>query len=428
MMPTLKPLLYLSARSAWSRRGTLGFVVVSIALSTLLLLGFEQTRHDLRQHFSKSVSGTDLIIGARTGAVQLLLYSVFRLGDATQNMQYRSLKTLSQHPQVAWVIPLSLGDSHRGFPVLATDTQYFQHFLYGERQALRLAQGRAFQAGLPGLYEAVLGAQVASALGYTLNQKVVLNHGSGEMLGSEHDDKPFTVVGVLAPTGTPVDRTVHVNLHSMEAIHLDWAGGVPLPGVNISAEEVRKFSLEARQITAALVGLKNRSAVFAVQRDMAGFRDEALMAVLPGVALDQLWQVVSVGEQALWGLSALLGVVSTLGLVAVILAGLNQRRRELAVLRAVGAAPRHIFALLVLEGLALTLIGILVGWLGLTVLVLSLAPWLEAGWGLALRLNFSMSSQWLITAGVALIGTLASLIPGWRAYRLSLADGLVPPV
>ena len=424
----MKALLYLSARSAWSRRSTLILVVISVALSTLLLLSFEQTRHDLRQHFSKSVSGTDLIVGPRTGAVQLLLYSVFRLGDATQNMQYRSLKTLSQHPQVAWVIPLSLGDSHRGFPVLATDTVYFQHFLYGERQALRLAQGRAFQAGLPGLYEAVVGAQVASALGYTLNQKIVLNHGSGEMLGSEHDDKPFTVVGVLAPTGTPVDRTVHINLHGMEAIHLDWMGGAPLPGVNIGADEVRKFNLEARQITVALVGLKNRSAVFAVQREVADFRAEPLMAVLPGVALDQLWQIIGVGEQALWGLSLLLGLVSTLGLVAVILAGLNQRRRELAVLRAVGAAPRHIFLLLVLEGLALTVLGILLGWLVFSLAVMGLAPWLESSWGLALHLNFSMTSQWVITAGVALVGTLASLIPGWRAYRLSLVDGLAPPV
>jgi putative ABC transport system permease protein len=166
------------------------------------------------------------------------------------------------------------------------------------------------------------------------------------VLGSEHADKPFTVVGVLARTGTPVDRTVHVSLQALEAIHLDWAGGAPLPAGAHRAEQARKFDLEPKQVTAALVGLKSRAAVFNVQRFVAEYEGEPLLAVLPGVALDELWDVVGVGEEGLLAMSALVALVSLASLVAVVLAGLNERRRELAVLRAVGAGPRHVLVLL----------------------------------------------------------------------------------
>ena len=423
----MKAMLAVALRSAWARRTTLALVVLSVALSTLLLLGVERIRSNIRENFAQSVSGTDLIVGARTGSIQLLLYAVFRVGGATNNIRMESLQAIAKHRAVDWVVPLSLGDSHHGYPVLATTPDYFTRFRYGDRQALALAQGKAL-AGLDGLYDCVLGAEVAEALGYRLGQRITLSHGSGVIPGAEHADKPFTVVGILARTGTPVDRTVHIGLEAMEAIHLDWVAGVPLPGIKVSADDARHADLTPRQVTAALIGLKNRAAVFAVQRAVADYAGEPLMAVLPGVALDELWDVVGVGERALLAMSALVAVVSLAGLVAVVLAGLNERRRELAVLRAVVAAPRHVLFMLAAEGAAVTLLGAALGVLATGLAIVAAGPWLQAHFGIGLGLSAPSPEQWLLLAAVIAAGFLASLVPGWRAYRMSLADGLSPRV
>jgi putative ABC transport system permease protein len=404
-------------------------VVFSIALATALLLTLERLRTDIRSSFSLAVSGTDLVVGARTGPVQLMLYAVFRVGGATNNIRMDSVRAVAAQRAVAWTVPLSLGDSHRGFPVLGTTPEYFTRFLYGERQPLVLAQGRAFSGTLDGLYEAVLGAEVARALGYRLGQRLTLTHGLGDLdgaLAAEHADKPFTVVGVLAPTGTPVDRTVHISLQAIEAIHLDWMGGAPVPGMAIAPENARKFDLEPRQVTAALVGLKNRVAVFNVQRFVAEYEGEPLMAVLPGVALDELWAAVGLGERALLAISGLVALVSLASLVAVVLAGLNERRRELAVLRAVGAGPRHVLVLLAAEGALVTLAGALLGALAAAAAVLVAGPWVQQRFGITLAAAAPTPEQWALFAAVLAAGMLASLVPGWRAYRLSLADGLSP--
>lgn len=420
----MKALFAIAWKSAWNRRFTLALTVLSIALSTFLLLGVERIRTELRENFSASVSGTDLIVGARTGSSQLLLYSVFRIGAATNNMQWQSVQALAQHPGVDWVVPLSLGDSHRGFAVLATSPEYFQHFRYGNRQALQLREGRPNAQ----LFDAVVGAEVADRLGYHVGQRITLAHGSGELNVAEHADKPFTVVGVLARTGTPVDRTVHIGLEAMEAIHLEWRGGAPLPGVHIPAAQVRKFDLTPKTVTAALVGLKNRAAVFAVQRWVSTYQPEALMAILPGVALDELWSVIGVGENALLLMSALVALVSLAGLVSVVTAGLNERRRELAVLRAVGASLRHVLALLALEGAMVTLLGVAIGLVAAALGIALLSPWLQAQFGLTLTLSEPTLGEWTLLAGLLAAGWLASLLPGVRAYRLSLADGLSPRI
>ena len=433
----MKALLALAARSAWNRRGTLSLVLLAVALSTLLLLTLERLRSDARTSFSQSVSGTDLIVGARSGAVPLMLHAVFHLGGASNGVRMASLNDIAALRAVSWLVPLSLGDSHRGYPVLGTVPAYFERFRYGDRQPLALAQGRPFSGDLDGLFEAVLGAEVADALGYRLGQRLTLSHGSGELddddagPGGEHahhghDDKPFTVVGILARTGTPVDRTVHVSLRAIEALHLDWVGGAPLPGARIPAEQARKFDLEPKQVSAALVGLRSRAAAFAVQRQVADYGGEPLMAVLPGVALDELWALVGIGERALLAMSGLVALVSLAGLVAVVLAGLNERRRELAVLRAVGAGPREVLFLLAAEGSLVTGLGVLLGAFASWILVALAGPAIQARFGIALQAGAPTAGQWSMLAGVLVAGMTASLLPAWRAYRLSLADGLSP--
>ncbi|MBO9538405.1 ABC transporter permease [Herbaspirillum sp.] len=422
----MKTLLRLAMHSAWNRRFTLGLMLLAIALSTTMLLGIERVRHEVRAGFSQSVSGTDLVVGARTSPIQLMLYAIFRIGGATNNMGWDSAQTLARNPAVAWTIPISLGDSHRGFPVLATNGDYFRHFHYGDGKALQLAQGRPFAD----VFETVLGAEVAARLHYKLGDHIVLAHGMGNAHLAQHADKPFVVTGILARTGTPVDRTVHIGLDAMEAIHLDWEGGAPLPGLHIAPALVKKFDLTPKSITAVLVGLKNRARVFAVQRDITdgeGYK-EPLMAVLPGVALDQLWDVVGIGENALLVVSGMVVVVGLAGLVAAILASLGERRRELAILRSVGARPWDIFLLLSIEGLGVMLAGVVSGVLLLTVLLLALGPTLAAQFGIALQPAWPAAGElqlllWTVAAGFA-----ASLLPGLRAYKLSLSDGLTPRI
>jgi putative ABC transport system permease protein len=301
---------------------------------------------------------------------------------------------------------------------------YFQHFRYGDGEGLILKQGRPFKD----TFDAVLGSDVAEQLNYHLGQRIILSHGMGSVGLPEHSDKPFTVVGILAPTGTPVDRTVHISLEAITAIHLDWVGGAKLPGFSIPTEFVHKFDLTPKEVTAVLVGLKSRVAVFRMQRNIDDYEKEPLLAVMPGVALEQLWQVVGVAEKALLAISAMVVAVGLSGLIAVVLAGLNERRRELAILRSVGARPRDVFLLLTAEGLFVTVMGVVLGVVLLTLLTIVLGPVLKTHYGLAIAIKFVSYEEFQLLAMVVAVGLFASLIPGYRAYRLSLADGLTPRI
>lgn len=427
-------LLPLALRSAWNRRYTLGLTLVAIALSVTLLLGIERLRNDARASFADAVSGTDLVVGARSSPMQLLLYAVFHLGEANNKLSWQSAQMLATHPAVAWSIPLSLGDSHRGFPVLGTTPAYFMHFRYGDKQPLRLVVGKPRSGQISGLFDVVLGAEVAERLGYKLGDKVVLAHGMREPDAehehepghAEHGDKPFTVVGILARTGTPVDRTLHIALEAIEAIHLDWQAGAPIPGFSIPPQFVQKFDLAPKAVSAVLLGLKSRAGVFAMQRELAEYRGEPLLAILPGVALAELWELMAVAERVLLAVSGLVLAVSLAGLVAVVLAGLGERRRELAILRANGARPGDLFVLLALEGGAVTVAGALLGTTLLTLLTAGLGPVVAAHYGLVMQVALPTLAELELLAWVIAVGTLASLLPGYRAYRLSLADGLTP--
>lgn len=414
------PVFFLTWASLRNRALASALTLIAIALSVTLLLGVERLRNDARAGFANTLSGTDLIVGARSGAVPLLLYSVFHIGDATANVSWQSIDVLKQMSAVDWVVPVSLGDSHRGFRVIGSTPDFFAHYQYGRRQPLAFAQGGSFK----GVFDAVVGAEVARQLGYTPGRRIVLAHGAGEFTGAEHGDKPFTVTGVLAATGTPIDRAVLVGLGALEAIHLDWQGGSRIPGVNIPPEFVQKFDLTPKSVTAAFVGLKQRTAVFRVQREINEFKAEPLQAILPGVTLDQLWRVVGVAEQVLLAVSGFVVLVGLAGLVAMMVGALSARRRELAILRAMGAGPRDIFALLLAESLLLSVaggvLGVLILWLASSVA----APWLAAVHGVQLVPRMIDLRECVLLAGVVGAAALASLVPAWRAYRYSLADGM----
>ncbi|AHY44264.1 ABC transporter permease [Stutzerimonas decontaminans] len=415
-------LLRLALASLNNRRFTALLTVFAIALSVCLLLAVERVRNETRASFANTISGTDLVVGARSGSVNLLLYSVFRIGNATNNIRWDSYQRFAEHPRVDWAIPISLGDSHRGYRVMGTSTNYFEHYRYGRKQPLQLGEGRVFE-GDP--FEVVLGAEVASALGYQLDDSIVLAHGVARVSLVQHEDKPFRVVGVLQRTGTPVDRTLHISLEGMEALHVDWQNGMPARGAaRIDAEQARQLDLQPQQITAFLLGLNSKIATFTLQREINEYRGEPLLAILPGVALQELWSLMGTAEKALFAVSLFVVLTGLIGMLTAILTSLNERRREMAILRSVGARPWHIAALLIIEAFGLALAGTL---LGLALLYLGIAvaqsP-LQSLYGLFLPLAWPSSYEWSLLGAILLAALLMGSVPAWRAYRQSLADGL----
>ncbi len=415
-------LLRLALASLGNRRFTAWLTVFAIALSVCLLLAVERVRTEARASFANTISGTDLIVGARSGSVNLLLYSVFRIGNATNNIRWDSFEQLAQHRQVKWAIPISLGDSHRGYRVMGTSPAYFEHYRYARSQTLQLSSGRAF-ADDP--FEVVLGAEVAQALNYQLDQELVLAHGVATISLVKHDDKPFKVVGILKRTGTPVDRTLHISLAGMEALHVDWQNGMPARGAaKISAEQARAMDLQPKQITAVMLGLNSKIATFSLQREINEFRGEPLLAILPGVALQELWSLMGTAEKALFVVSLFVVLTGLIGMLTAILTSLNERRREMAILRSVGARPWHIASLLIVEAFALALAGVLLGLLLLYLSIAGAQGYVQANYGLYLPLNLPTRYEWTLLGAILSAALLMGCVPAWRAYRQSLADGL----
>jgi putative ABC transport system permease protein len=412
--------LRLALKSLLNRWVTAVLTIATIAASVVLLLGVEEVRTGARQSFADTISGTDLIVGARSGNLNLLLYSVFRIGNATNNITWETYQDIAKRPEVAWIVPLSLGDSHHGFRVLGTTPDYFARYKY------RQTNGLAFRVGSPfsDLFDAVVGADVAAKLGYKVGDAIVIAHGLGSVSFVEHDDKPFRVVGILEKTGTPVDRTVHVSLEAIEAIHVDWQSGARIPGQSVSAEDVRKMDLQPKAITAALVGLKSRLAAFRLQRAINEYRAEPLSAILPGAALQELWELVGTAETALKVVSAMVVATALLGMLTMILSTLNERRREMAILRSVGARPRTVLGLLMAEAGVLTAAGVALGLVLLYAALFLARPYVDAAYGLHLPIGLPKPEAWATLGVIVFGGCAAGLLPALRAYRLSLADGM----
>ncbi|MCV6598261.1 MAG: ABC transporter permease [Mangrovicoccus sp.] len=411
-------LLRMALASLASRWITVALTVFTIALSVALFLGVEKLRTGARASFADTISDTDLIMGARSGGVQLLLYSVFRIGNATNNLSWESYLDITSRAEVDWAVPISLGDSHRQFRVMGTSAEYFERYKYRGGRDLTFAAGAPFDD----LFDAVIGADVAETLGYQLGDPIVVSHGISSF--SHHDDLPFQVAGVLDKTGTPVDRTVMVSLRAIEAIHVDWQSGARKTGATTPAEVLRAMPLEPEAITAALIGVKSRLKIFGLQRAINEYPQEPLLAVLPGVALGELWEIVGVAETALLAVSAMVVVTALLGMAAMIFSGLNERRREMAIFRAMGARPLVITALLMLEALIIALLGAALG-VGLLYGALALGqPILDREYGIFLPISALSGREWQLLGAVVIAACLTSMIPAWRAYRLSVADGM----
>lgn len=410
----------LAMASLWHRRNMLALVTLTLMLSITLLLGIQYLRTEVKQSFTSTISGTDLIVGARSGQLNLLMYTVFHIGNATNNIRWQTYQELKDDSRIDWLVPISLGDSYRGHRVVGTSEQFPEFFRYGQGQAPELSSGNWFAD----IFEVVLGAEVARVHQHRTGDRITLSHGGGRTSFSNHDDLPFTVSGVLAPTGTPVDQAVYVSLEGLEAIHIGWESGVAIPGRTVTAAQARQRDLTPDAITAILVGMDRQIQTFQVQRRINQYTGEPLSAILPGVALSELWRIMGQFEKALLGITVFVVITSLIGLAAVLLTLQVQRKQEVAILRAAGASPLLIAMLYVIECVALSLVACVLALLVGAAAIAGLGPWLLDTWGVQISLRPLNSTEWLVIAAIPVAALLVSLIPALRAWQGSRKQGL----
>lgn len=459
-------MIWLSLRSLWNRRFVAALTVLSIGLSVALILGVERLREEARDGFTNSVSGIDLIVAPRGNSVQILMATVFGVGTTGAGLGWETFEQVENTPQVAWAVPIQMGDNHRGFPVIGTSTAYFEYFKHSGGQSLMLAKGRMFDDHASD--GAVVGAEVAERFGYTPGTVIVNAHGEGSYSFDMHDDAPFTITGVLVPTGTAVDRMVFVSLQGFDNIH---ATRMPPPedpfDVAVGRSDVTKaedsaadFSKdhaenehaeseehvdheehdydahakdsvapddhhhEPETINAIFVGLSERTAVLGIQRLLSELQTDPVSAVMPAVALAELWGITGTAENVMRVMAWAVAVAGLIGMLVMLSATLDTRRREFAILRSVGATPTRIFGMIITEAAVLTVAGLLVGMALLTLATFAANPLLAARFGVTLDFVAFGGRELLILGAIFCAGLISALVPAIRVYRITLADGL----
>ena len=411
-------LLKLTINSLYARLLTVSMTVLAISLSLMLYLSVEKLRSSAYTSFTNTISQTDLIVGSRTGSVQLLLYSVFRIGNATNNITWESYEDIINRDEIKWSVPISLGDSHKGFRVMGTNADFFKRYKYRGGRSLKIEEGKYFAD----LYDVVIGFGVAEKLGYNISTPLIVSHGLKSFL--EHDDQPFKVSGILAKTGTPVDNTIIVSLEAIEAIHVDWSSGAKIPGKDTPIDQIRKMDLSPSNITAVLLGVNSKLTIFQLQRWINEYPEEALTSILPGVALQELWRIVGVVENILLGISSIVILTTLMGMTAIVFSSLSERRREMAIWRAMGASPKIIIGLLMLEAFIISTVSVVVSTVLLFILLYFIQPWIDSTYGILVTIEMLSLNDIYIFILFIFVAMFVSLIPAMRAYWFSINDGM----
>ena len=273
------------------------------------------------------------------------------------------------------------------------------------------------------VFDVALGAEVAKRMKLHLGQRIILAHGIEEKSILNHDTTPFTVVGVLAPTSTPVDRAIYITLLGDEAMHFGWTGGTP-PAIGEAAPPLDPSKLKVDEITCFLLGAKSRISTLYLQREINNYKPEPLTAIIPAYTLQELWSLLDYADTAL---SLVSGAVLVVGLLAMLIAlytALNERRREIAILRAVGVHSRQIFTLFLLESTLIAAVGTALGIGAVYTLLFVLRSTIENRFGLPIALVGLSTRVELYAVAVLVLGAMLGAIPAFRAYRNSLVDGL----
>jgi putative ABC transport system permease protein len=410
---------FLALRSLRHRALTSCLCLLSIALSVGLFIAIDRVREGAEEGFTNTISGADLLVGARGSPLQLMLYSIFHLGSPTNNIRMNTYKDLKANPQLAWTIPISLGDSYRGHRVVGTDENFFEHYRFRGDQRPLITQGEIFRE----LYDVVIGSEVARKFNLKVGDPIVIAHGISETAIFEHNDTPFRIVGLISPTSTPIDKAIFITLEGMEAMHIGWETGVP-SGDRPEKKLLRRHDIEPKQITSFLAGAKARFHVLRLRSMIDSYEGEPVMAAIPALALQELWQTVGYVESTLSLVSLCVLAVGLIGIVIALYTSINERRREMAILRSLGAGPFSVGGLLALESTLLVTLGSLLG-LGLNYLaVILLRPVLQSQFSVYLPLLPPSAREWGYLGLVIVAGLIAGLLPALKAYRNSLQDGL----
>ena len=415
----MRILFNLAINSLLNRKITVFLTVISLTLSILLFICIDNLRISAKKSFFSSVKSGDLIVGSRSGEIQLLLYSLFQIGSPTNNISWNSYKKISENSNVDWIVPLSLGDSHKQFRVLGTNKDYFKRYTYRKNKKLLFKDGKVFND----LFDVVIGSNVALELNYKINDQIIIAHGISSQ--SLHDEFPFKVKGILKKTGTPVDRLVIVSLEALELIHKDWKTGARIPSLKTNKKKnLNHDNLEPQEITAALIKLNSKIKIFNTQREINNYTNEALQAIIPGVTLSKLWRIVSITENILLVISAMVIVSALIGMIAILYSTLNGRRKEMALLRVVGASPKTIFGLMIIEAIIISLVSIILAIIFSQIIAIFLFPILDKMFGIYLEYKFISLKDFIFFIIIILISFLVSLFPSYKALKQSIKDGI----
>ena len=414
-------MLSLLLKSMRSRIIPTSLVTISLMASMVLLLSIERIQQGAEEGFNQSISGVDAIIGPRSSSIELVLYTVFHLGRPTNNITTKTVNDVKLRGDISWLVPIALGDSHKGFRVVATEPNYFEHIKYANGQPLVFSKGVAFAE----LSEAVLGSDVAEKLSYRVGSKIQITHGSVESIGSKHDDFSFVVTGILNKTGTPIDQAIFLDLKGYELLHLGWKSGKKIFNLDdINLSSLPEDALIPKTVTAAFIGLKSKLTLFNFSKNIREYPKEAISAVIPGIALSELWSIVGLVDKGFQLLSWIIIAISLIAMVTLIIASLDNRKQEMTIYRANGASPKFLAMMVLCESLVIGLTAIV----GAIVLVTIVTYFATAQLNLAL--GISPSFKWIsmgeitVFSFILLAGALSSLIPAVMVFRKNLHQTL----
>lgn len=395
-------LSYLRARSLSTALNIL-LLALGVATITLLLLATSQ----LEERMQRDARGIDLVVGAKGSPMQIILSSIYHLDVPTGNISWKQAQEVARHRAVKKTIPLALGDNHRGYRIVGTNHDYVAHY------GARLAQGELWQAPL----DAVLGSEVAATTGLAVGATFAGAHGLGGRAGEHmHDDKPYRVVGVLAPSGTVVDRIVLTDVASLWAVHADQHD------IKDIARIAELLPDDEKELTALLVQYATPLAAAMLPRYIN--QNSEMQAASPAYETARLFNIIGVGVDVLRGFALVLVFAAGLSVFIALYNALNERRYDLAVMRTLGASPARLMLLMLFEGLLLALVGAVLG------IVLGHALTELLGFALAQAKQVTVTGLawvnaelWLVVMALA-VGAAAALLPAWRAYRTDVAATL----
>ena len=439
--------LNLLLRSLHDRRFSLSLIVLALAAAVALFISVQNIQRMTKDGFENTIANVDLVVAARGSDIQVLLSAVFGIGSTNSLMAAQSVRDIADLPEMAWHVPVSLGDSHKGFRVIGTTNAIFAHVLADGDKRYRFNK----------VLSLAVGADVAARLNYSVGDRMVLQHGLGDY-GAAHDDLSFEVERILQRTSTPFDRAIFIPLQASEAIHRGWRGGrriIALKPEHVDAHDRHKEAghhLEGHKhnrdhenehhddhddadsetehmhgpsgIDAVFFGLKDQRSIIQVQREVAAYEAENLMAVIPGITLSRIWQIIGLVDRGFIAINILIIGLVLLSMVAMTVLSADNRRREMSILRALGAAPRLLVGMLTLEALFISISALVLGVVFAGGLSLVAQDILAVQFGLMSDQGFMLSDAFL---ALYLVPTalLANIFPAVRLYRNSINDGIM---